>query len=455
MPDDIINKVISLISREGDSASDKDLLFKQLAKELSQSKYARFYRVRQGEADISLGQFFYSVYKLIYPLQVFLRDPAKDARVRQVTLEAFLDKPTMELIKRLTPEALVERKKTVGDELAQQLEDDLASLNMGFDSPRIAAADKCNNLIGTMKQFLFFNFYGLLKKFDPDLIEGSFSTPPKIVSIEAAILAQDLSSFLSVFTPLEAGEDWKTVFEILKYCKGGAEVVPLAQWNSLLTSLADMRHSKTLEIICKFAADNPVLEIKSTVPRETLSASWLERKTTEIREIINGIAGSQRDAQISAMANAVFGSPHIVRLGFYNTDKGKTLVDKNLESYYHASALNFLDAFIEDYLSKEIHELCDILLVRGQWTNIASSRQMSDSFHTVSELLGVIAALDDSLSETGNNGPRLRAALPRVDRDKTQIRYINNIIIGLNEEVLDIIGKAVPALIVLGKHFKS
>ena len=46
MPDDILNKVIHLISRDGDG-SDKDILIKQTVKEVAQNKYARFYRARQ------------------------------------------------------------------------------------------------------------------------------------------------------------------------------------------------------------------------------------------------------------------------------------------------------------------------------------------------------------------------------------------------------------------------
>ena len=85
MPD-VFNKVFSIISGDSEPSSDKDMLLKQLAKEISQNKYAKFFRVRQGEADASLGQFFYSLYKVIYPLQVFLKDPVRAAKIRQCTL---------------------------------------------------------------------------------------------------------------------------------------------------------------------------------------------------------------------------------------------------------------------------------------------------------------------------------------------------------------------------------
>jgi hypothetical protein len=454
MPD-VINKVMSFISRDGEGDSDKDVLLKQLVKDISQNKYAKFYRARQQEADVSLGQYFFSVYKIVYPLKLFLEEPAREAKIKQVTLEAFLDKKTMDLIKQLSPEGIAELKRNGGADISKQLEDDLNALCAGFDNPKIAMADKCYNLIAYMKQFVFLDFSSLLKKFDPEMMESDFLTQPKFVPVDINVLVADLSLFLSVLPFSEEEDDWKTVFEILKYCKGGTDVISPAQWNSLLVSLKDLKQSKIIELMAKLGTGNPVLVIKPKTPHENLSASWLEQKTKETREIISGISESQKSVQISNIAQTVFGPLATIRLNYLTPEKGNILLDKGLSSYIYAQALNYLAAFIQEYMSKEIQELCDILLVRGQWTKNAASREMSDGFHTILDIAGEITELDESLSEDGSNGPRIRGALLRVDRDKGQARYINNIIEGINEEALNIINRAVPSLIVVGKHFKA
>jgi len=453
MPD-VIDKVMSFITGDSEGDSDKDILLKQLAREISQNKFAKFYRAKQQEADVALGQFFYNIYKIVYPLYIFLKDPVKEAKIKQITLEAFLDKKTMDLIKRLSPEGIAERKRSAGADVSKLLQDDLTALSVGFDSPKIAAADICYNLIASMKQFVFFNFCSLLRKFDPEMAEGDFLTQPKFAPVDINIIASELAVFISVLPPYEEDEDWKTVFEILKYCKGGTDVIPLSQWINLLGSLKDLKSSKIIELMNRLATGNPILEIKPTVPHENLSASWLEHKTHEVREIITGIADSQRNAQINSLEQAVFGALATIRLGYYNPEKGKILLDKELHGYIYSSALNHLNTFVEEILEKEIQELYDILLVRGQWTNIAASRQMSDAFHEVLDISKEIAKLDFSLSEDGSEGPRLRAALVRVDRDRAQIRYLNSIIESINEEALNMINRAVPSLIVVGKHFK-
>jgi len=454
MPDDIINKVISFISGDSEPASDKDVLLKQLTKDLTQNKYAKFYRVKQNEIDIAFAQYFFNLYKNIYPLQVFFKDSSKEAKIRQINLEAFLDKHVMDVIKRLTPDSIAERKRTVGDAISKQLQEDLAALSAGFNSPKIAAADKCHDLILAMKRFVSFDFCSLLQKFDPEIAEGDFLTLPKFAPVESSILTAQIAALAMVFPVSEEGDDWKTVFEILKYCKGGMEIMPLSQWIDVLASIKDLRQSRILEFISRLATGNPILELKNIVPHGTLSASWLAQKTSEVRKVITGIADSQKNSQISALEQAVFGHLAPLHLNYYTADKEKILKEKELDNYVYAPALNHLFSFIQLFFSKDIHELCDLLLVRGQWTNGAASRTMSDSYHKVLAIIDEIIQLDDTLDENGSNGPRLRAALLRVDRDKGQMRYINSIIKTINEEALNMINRAVPCLIVIGKHFK-
>jgi hypothetical protein len=407
--------------------------------------------------DSSLANYLYSVYKIVRPAAIFLQDPARMAQIKSVTLESFLDKSTMDIIRRLNPEAIAERRKAGEANLGRNLEDDLAVLAAGFDSPKMAEADKCYNLIALFNRFARYDFYSLLKKFDSSLIEGDFSVLPKFEPLKADTIMADLAGFLSVlpFSNSPERDDWKTVLEILKYCKGGTDLISPEIWAKLLGSLKDIKQTKILEFIIRLASGNPVWDPKiAEPPNEQLTSIWMEQKVGEVRQVIAEIADSQRNAQIRALEKAVFGDTDLARLNYYTPERSRILTQKELDGYVYAPALNHLTAFILDYLNKEIQELCEILLVRGQWTDNAASRAMSDGFHTVTEIVPDISALDETLSEDGSNGPRLRGALLRVDRDRTQTRYINSIVDTINEEALALINQAVQSLIVVGKHFK-
>jgi hypothetical protein len=454
MAEDLIDKVFSFISRDNNGDPDGKLLMRQVMKEITQNKYAKFYRTKSEEFEPALAYFFYDIYKTVFPVQAFVQNPENLSRIRHITVEAFMDKTALETSRRLRPEAIEERAKTTAPkDLARQLKEELYSLSHNFDPKRLSAADRCYNLILTFIQFTGFNYYQLLKHFDPLFIEGDFSTPQKFTSVKALPLTQDLGEFQTVAYPLDSIDDWKNVFTILRSAK--MEIIPPNEWNNVVQTIKDLKRSNILDLMAQYTTKNPVWFVRPKIPNERIVESWLEVKAEEVQRIINRIVSTQRNAQIEILAKNIFGSADVVRLVYYNDKGGEIYQKKNLETFAYARGLNYLAVFIDDYLSKEIQDLCDILLIRGQWTAKTDAREMSDGFHSVLDLASEITALDDTMSDKGDNGARLKGALLRVDRDKTQIRYINSIISGINEEAQDLINSAAQSLIIVGKHMKN
>jgi hypothetical protein len=158
---------------------------------------------------------------------------------------------------------------------------------------------------------------------------------------------------------------------------------------------------------------------------------------------------------MEALAGAIFGEPEVERLAFYTVSGNKVYTQKGLAGFVYAVGLNYLAAFIQDYVKKDIQEICDLVLVRGQWSSNNASLQMSEAFHRILDIPPAIEALDKSLSEEGITGLRLKGALHRVDWDKTQTRNIGIIIRGIDKEALNLIRKAVQDLIIVGKNMKA
>jgi hypothetical protein len=171
--------------------------------------------------------------------------------------------------------------------------------------------------------------------------------------------------------------------------------------------------------------------------------------------VVDTVLAKQRNSQIEALAMGVFGAASVTKLNFYNREISSACIDIGLNGFAYAAPLNYLLAFIQDFIAREMQELCDILLVRGQWINNALSLEMSGAVHTITDTVEPIEALDLSLSDAGTYGPRFRGALSRAERDKTQARYVNNIADELDDKALDLIKEAVQSLVVVGKHVKN
>ncbi|MDR2747787.1 MAG: DUF5312 family protein [Treponema sp.] len=457
MPDDnIINKVFSLLGKENVPLSDKDMLLKQTIRDLSQNKYAKFYRIKSEEVDPFFAQYIYTIYKAIYPVQVFIKDMEKSGNLTSSVIEYFMPPTALETARRLSPEAIEIRSKTTAPGvLAKELDEDYRSLTITFDQDRAEAADTCYNLIIALSSFVKFNFAELLRKFDSAMLEGIFTTPLKFTPVRGDILAEDLGAFYTAISALNPQGDWKTAFSVLRAIKGGTDSIPYDQWATLLVNLSDLRSSKIIELIVRHAGKNPIWDGKEQIPSEHLSSAWFDEKREDVQTRIDVIAESQRNTQMEALLRAIFGEIDTTRLVHYNERTNQIYRDKDLDGFVYAAALNYLAAFLQDFFSKEVQEICDIVLIRGQWTSNTGSLQMSEGFHGALDVIPAIEALDVTLSEKGSNGPRLRGALLRVDRDRSQVRYIASIIDGIDEEALEIIKTTAAHIITVGKHMKA
>jgi hypothetical protein len=456
MAEDLVEKMISFFSGDSnENLSDKEMVLKQRLKELGENKYARFFRPKTDEADPALGQFFHTLYKMILPIRTFMKDIAKVTRLRQLVLEAFIDSGIVEMVKRINPAEIQERSKTTPPaELAAQIRADVDKLNAGFDDARITRINRCYNLVMVIFQLANFDYPGLLKKFDSNFTEGPFSGDPKFYPAKTLAVAKDLGEFIAVSQHISPDNDWKNLLKLLKSC-AGKDLISEDQFAQLLIGLRDVINSKILLLMVQYGSKNPVWSCKPRIPDEHIAEGWLGARTSKAQECISKINNSEKNKQINILIKEIFDHEEFEQLENYTVTKSDTYRKRELSYYIYAEGLNYLSIFLDDYLEKDLHELCDILLIRGQWTNNTSSKEMSAALHQLLDLPAEIVRLDGMLADDGPDGSRLKASLLRIDRDKTQARYINSIIDNINESALDLLNIAIQQFSVIGNHLNE
>ncbi|MDR1239682.1 MAG: DUF5312 family protein [Treponema sp.] len=450
-----LEKLFSLFGGGKDPEAAKKRQLKQLARELAGNKFSRFYRTKTEEADGSLGKIFYDIYRNTAPAQVLLQNAAKSAQLKQTVVEAFFDKKLLELRARISPEYIAERAKTAAlKDLAGQLEDDLAAFSTAFDSARIDACDRCYNLILDMIRFVCFDYFFLLKKFDSGITERNFSYQPKFGSVRGEYISDDLKDFLEISFALDPDQDWKNTLRILKIYKNNMDVVAPDQWNRLLLFLRELRRSGVLELVIRHIDKNPSWQSQPLLSTEKITAAYLEERRVEAKNAVGQIVNAKKNTQVEALVKMIFGSAEIERAKYYTAKGGEIYVKKNFDGFIFAPAVNYLKAFLLDHFKRDIRELCDLLLIRGQWVDPSLSQNMSEAFHRLMGLSDELIAFDETLSDTGENGSRLKAAVIKADRDKSQARYVGLILKSVNESAQTLISVAARNLIALAKGLK-
>jgi hypothetical protein len=450
-----LDNILSLFSGGDDLESGKKRLLKQIIKDLNKNKYSKFYRNKEEEVTPTFAKFFYEIYKVVSPAQVFMQNAMKSAQLKQVTIESFMDERLKKLQDRISQESITERaQSTSTKELAKQLKNELVTLIAGFDSPLIKTVDDCYNLIIAFYQFVSFDFFFLLKKFDANLSERNFTYQPRFENIRAEYVSDDIKDFLEVAMAVDPDQDWKTALAVMKNYKGDIDVVNLNQWNKLMMLLRDVKRSKILELMARHISKDPFWDAVPKFPNEHIIDDFLQKKKNETESVIHKILNDKRSSQIDQLAKSVFGSSDVERMKYYTDKNNEIYLKKGLESFTHVQGINYLKAFLLDYFKKDIRELCDLFLIRGQWSSLVLSQQMSDAFHAIMEVSEKILAFDETFSETGTNGSRLKAALVKADRDKGQAKYIRIIMNTANDEAQEMINSTAQNLIIIGKNFK-
>jgi hypothetical protein len=452
---DILDKVTSIFSGDG-ADPEKRILSKVISRDISQNRYAKLYRIRTEELEPAFACYFYDIYKTVYPARLFLRRAKNKVELQRFAAEIFMDEAAIAAERRLS-EALVEEREGAvppADQI-RRLKADLACFSGAFDGVKKAAADQCYNLIEIFSGFVNFDFPLLLRKFDPKLEEGNPAYKPRFESVRAEHLTGELQTFLACSASVIPGEDWDTVLNVFKAANGGTELIPPDRWNKLINKLQDIRAANILTLIIEYTIKDPLWELKPKKDESAAAVTWIEAKKAEAEKLIGAMSGALRQSQIADLAKTIFTAADSVRLRYYNRERDTRYLKKDLNGLVYAPGLNYLTAFIQDYVNKEIKDLCDLLLIRGQWTSNALSMDMSGNYHDLAALEEDIAVFDGSLAEDGALGIRLKTSMLRVDRNPYQAAYINTILNGINAEALDILRSAGDLLDSLTKHFKD
>ena len=151
----------------------------------------------------------------------------------------------------------------------------------------------------------------------------------------------------------------------------------------------------------------------------------------------------------------LYGTAAVSRMKNYTEKANIAFSRKMLGGYIHVQGLNFLKAFLLDFFKKDIRELVDLFLVRGQWSTNQLSQQLSEAFHNVLTVSEKLVAFDEALADDGPTGSRLRALLHKSERDKEQITVLRNQLKTINDEAQSLINISAQNLIVVGKNLKG
>jgi hypothetical protein len=394
--------------------TNRKRLLSMVARDINRSRHNKWYRIRKKELTEEAGGFFYELYRLSARAGVSMQNAAESEQLKTLAVEFHMEEPLLALKERLLPEAITQRAPAMtSDILSAQVERDIAQFNTVFDMAFIENADRYYNLLLMFSQLVVFDFLPLLKQFDPVLSERDLFFQPKIRQIDAGKVIELIKDFLEISYPLEENQDWDTVLELVNEYKENAGIT-LDDWKTILLQLSSIQSTSILVLIVRHVDQDPNWKTIPRIPREHITDAYRTVVIEAAKETLSVIVREREREQLTQLLTAVFGPDEPGnRLRYYTSEEHETLLKNGLEGYRYAHELNYLKTFILDFYKKDIRELFDMCILRGQWAKSNMNRHFTDSFHEVLSDFEKLLAFDEALSMEGILGAKLRSTLAK------------------------------------------
>ncbi len=446
--------LVSLFAGGGDPEKEKKRLIKQIGKELSKQRI-KFYRPKSEEALPGMAKFFFEIYKTVGPAQTLVQHAESSSVLRAIVIESFLTDEQRRLREKFEEEQVREMMNSMdAKQVADIIKDAMVKFFGGFESDTISKINETYNLLMDFTNFIHFDYYFLLKKFDSALQESQFSYTPKFESINAEYISDDLKDFLELLYSIEKKADWDRAFDILRDYKG-VDVVSRPDWIKLLNQLEAVKKSNILLLIIRHVDQDPYYKGSIRTSNEKIVEAHLNKLKTQTEMTIQKILKEQKNQKIEKLLQLIFGSTAVVRTKNYTEKANMAFAKKMLAGFTLTAPLNYLKAFLLDYFKKDVREIVqDILLVRSKWTTNIMSQQISEAFHQTMRISESLITFDDSLSEEGELGQKLKKASTRADRDKAALGALKQLLSEINNRAAKMINESAQHLIAIGKHLK-
>lgn len=453
--DNFFHKLFASLFQSTDANAEKRRQLKNIAKTLSKQRY-KFYKAQSNQVLPVYASFLFEIYKLVGPLQAMFSGIKNPNTYKNWVIASSLTPEQHTLYEQLSEETILEsaRKQDLNTVIAD-IQKKLTLLKASFTQEFVDDIDTTYSNLMLLQSFCNYDYYFTLKKFCSNLREHDFNITPKFEPINGDYISDDLKDFAIIFAslPLES-QTWPKTFSIIKEHKG-FDPIPQNQWNKMLNRFRDIKRNNIFEMMIQLITQNPSYVTKYRERNEHIADSFVDKLRNDTDAILKKLQNEQNKSKSNTLLTQIFGTTDITRLKNYTEKGNEIFVKHGLAGYTLYKPLNYLKAFLLDYVKKDVREFCELVLIRGKWIATQQSAMMSDSYNNIIGVSDKITEFDETLAESGDLYQKLKGYSIRVDRDVEARKVMQTLLNDINSDARDFLIKATQQLVSIGKYTKA
>ena len=447
--------LFSNLFKSSNPEAEKKRKLKAIAKTFSKTKYHSFYRSSSIEVLPPFAKLFYDIYKIVSPAQAVFKANQNPNLYKHQIINYSLSEKQVNLLEHFDEQKIIEITRKIPLEQAErQLEEDYSIFSAEFDNERMNKTENIYKAFSMLKDFCCYDYYVLLKKFCSSLQEFNFNTQPSFDKINGEYIVDDLKDFCSAaYAITDENIVWNDLFAFLKATQA-TETISLGNWKKIIARMKNLQQSNALDLMIRHISGN--VDYVTQVPSHyaSLIEPYVDKIREEMETTLSKIGSQQKENKANQICAQIFGSTDFQTLHFYIAAINDAYAKKELSTYIYPEPLNYLKAFLLEYVKKDIREYYDVVVVRGQW-DASLANPMSNAYQELLKISDEITAFDNDLSEDGGSGLKIKTLLPKTAHDPGAENIINRIISDANEQARSFLITASQDLITIGKTLKS
>ena len=447
--------LFSNLFKSSNPEAEKKRKLKAIAKSFSKTKYHSFYRASTIEVLPPFAKLFYDIYKFVAPAQAIFKANQNPNLYKAQVINFSLSEKQVGLLEHFDQQKIMELARTVPiQQLSTKLEEEFSIFSAEFDNERMNRTENLYKAFSALQDFCCFDYYVLLKKFTNSIQEYNFNTVPNFEKINGEYITDDLKDFCAAaYAITDENLFWNELFAFFKATQS-TETITLGNWKKIVAKMKNIQQSGAFDLMIRHISGNTdyVTEIPSHYT--SLIEPYMDKIQEEIRTTISKIGSQQKENKANQICEQIFGSTDFQTLHFYTVSANDTFSKKELGTYIFTEPLNYLKAFLLEYVKKDIREFFDVVVVRGQW-DASLANPMSNAYQELLKISDEITTFDNDLSEDGGSGLKIKTLLPKTAHDPGAENIINRIISDSNEQARGYLVTASQDLITIGKTLKQ
>jgi Family of unknown function (DUF5312) len=230
------------------------------------------------------------------------------------------------------------------------------------------------------------------------------------------------------------------LFSVLEIFKN-QDIINRQSWQKIMNIVASVEKSRVLSYIIKLINKDPLFKINTLEPDADIVDEYIEKFKTSTELIIQKVLKETKNNKKDNLLKEIFGTTAISRMNYYTESNNTAYKTKLLGGYLHIELMNYLKAFMLDFVKKDILKLVNFFIVKAEWKSNNYSKALSDSMDELVSLSEKITDFDQSFASDEEVGMRLNTYMKRMTAEpqyKSQVKKtlyeVNNKAVVLGQE---------------------